>query len=102
MMHTSTVLAILIVAAGFAAQGDGAAHATSFAHLERMAAEHQHDRPAATPAATTEPARPVTGEEITFGEVEGRPARGYLAHPQEQPGKAHGGTAAAPVPLPAL
>jgi carboxymethylenebutenolidase len=69
---------------------------------DTMAAAHRHDRPAATPAATAAPARPVDAEEITFGEAAGKPARGYLARPRETPGKAQGGTAAAPVPLPGI
>ncbi|MBV8200203.1 MAG: dienelactone hydrolase family protein, partial [Acidobacteria bacterium] len=59
-------------------------------------------RPAATPAATAAPARPVNAEEVTYGEAGGRPLRGYLARPQETPGKAQGGTMAAGVPLPGL
>jgi len=104
-MSATTVLAILTISCGL---GVAAAHATDLsdlsdlADLERMAAEHQHDRPAATPAATTAPAQPVTAEEVDFGEVQGRPVRGYLARPQERPGKAQGGTAVAPVPLPAI
>jgi len=105
-MHTATVLAILILGTGVGTLGSGAAHAAAdpaeLEALERMAAAHQHDHPAATPAATTEPARPVTAEEVGFGQVEGQPVRGYLAQPQERPGKAQGGTAVAPAPLPAI
>ena len=67
-----------------------------------MAAAHQYDHPAATPAATAAPAQPVNGEEVVFGEVQGQPARGYLARPAEHVGKPSGGTAMAPVPLPAI
>jgi carboxymethylenebutenolidase len=52
-------------------------------HRERMAQEHKHDKPAASPAAMAEPAQPVTAEEVTYGEVGGRPVRGYLARPQK-------------------
>lgn len=54
--------------------------------MKRMAAEHQHDKPTATPAATAEPARPVTAEEVTYGEAGGKPVRGYLARPKDAQG----------------
>lgn len=54
--------------------------------MKRMAAEHQHDKPTATPAATAEPARPVTAEEVTYGEAGGKPVRGYLARPKDATG----------------
>jgi carboxymethylenebutenolidase len=50
--------------------------------MQRMAQEHQHDKPAATQAALQEPAEPVTAEEVTYGEVGGKPVRGYLARPK--------------------
>lgn len=52
----------------------------------RMAAQHQHDKPVATPAATTEPAQAVTAEEVTYGEVGDKPIRGYLAKPKAATG----------------
>jgi len=61
---------------------DQAAQMAAPDQAAQMAAEHQHDHPAATPAATAAPAQPVTGEEVDFGEVQGRQARGYLARPQ--------------------
>ena len=54
--------------------------------LAAMAAQHQHDKPAATPAATAEPAQEVTAEEVTYGEVGGNPVRGYLARPKAATG----------------
>jgi len=51
-------------------------------HLHDMAAAHKGDRPDATPAATTPPARPVTGEAVAYGEAGGRPITGFLARPQ--------------------
>jgi hypothetical protein len=50
--------------------------------MERMAEQHQHDKPTATAAATTPPAQEVTGEEVVYGQVGGKPVRGYLAHPK--------------------
>jgi carboxymethylenebutenolidase len=58
--------------------------------MKRMAQEHQHDKPTATPAATAEPAQPVTAEEVTYGEVGGKPVRGYLARPKNAKGKLPG------------
>lgn len=62
------------------------AHAGEEEDMKRMAQEHQHDKPAATPAATAEPARPVTAEEVTYGEAGGKPLRGYLARPKDAQG----------------
>jgi carboxymethylenebutenolidase len=47
-----------------------------------MAQEHQHDKPAATQAATTEPAQPVEAQEVTYAEIGGKPVKGYLARPK--------------------
>ena len=55
--------------------------------LERMAAQHQHDKPVASPATMPEPAQPVTGEEVTYGEVAGHPVKGYLAKPKSVRGQ---------------
>src|SRR5260370_7282811 len=63
----------------------GAGNVASLSDADRMAAVHQHDRPAATPAATAAPAQPVSAEEAAFGDVKGQPARGYLAPPQTPP-----------------
>ncbi len=104
-MSPTTALAIVTFTLGLAAAS--AAQAADLSdldqqHLAQMAAEHQHDRPAATPAATAAPARPVNAQEVVFGELAGKPLRGYLAEPVASPGKATGGTAPAPVPLPGL
>ncbi|HEY7215290.1 MAG TPA: dienelactone hydrolase family protein [Thermoanaerobaculia bacterium] len=50
--------------------------------MDRMAQEHQHDKPAATQAAKEEPAQPVNAEDVTYGEVGGKPLHGYLARPR--------------------
>jgi carboxymethylenebutenolidase len=57
------------------------ARADEQSDLQRMAQEHQHDKPVATPSAMQEPAQPVTGEEVTYGEVGGKPVHGYMARP---------------------
>lgn len=51
------------------------------ADMDRMAQEHQHDKPVASEAATTPPAQEVTGEEVVYAEVGGKPVRGFLAKP---------------------
>jgi carboxymethylenebutenolidase len=99
-----------------------AAATPNLSDLDRMAAEHQHDQPTATPAATTPPSQPVTSEEVIFGSVYGKPARGFLVRPTPAPrpaappgtvpaappggapaaGGAAAGAAAAGAPLPAV
>jgi carboxymethylenebutenolidase len=75
------LLALLLVPAMVHADtADG--HSGEKATLERMAQEHQHDKPAPTQAAMQEPARPVDAEEVTYGEVNGKPLRGYAARPK--------------------
>jgi carboxymethylenebutenolidase len=107
-MSRTIVLAILSVSLGLVALGAralgarasenqaaktsdaaGAGNVASLSDADRMAAQHQHDRPAATPAATAAPAQPVTAEEVVIGEVQGQAARGYLARPQAPPAGAH-------------
>jgi carboxymethylenebutenolidase len=56
------------------------------ADMQRMAQEHQHDKPTPSPAAMQEPARPVTAEEVTYGEAGGKPLHGYVARPQAAQG----------------
>ena len=54
--------------------------------MRRMAQEHQHDKPTPSPAAMQEPAQPVTGEEVTYGEAGGKPLHGYAARPKSAQG----------------
>ncbi len=56
------------------------------ADMQRMAQEHQHDKPTPSPAAMQEPARPVTAEEVTYGEAGGKPLHGYVARPKAAQG----------------
>jgi carboxymethylenebutenolidase len=63
-----------------------AARADEKADAARMAQEHQHDKPVATQAAMQEPARPVSAEEVTYGNVGGKPVHGYLARPKDAKG----------------
>src|ERR1700760_557244 len=44
--------------------------------MQRMAQEHQHDKPSASPAAMEQPAQPVDAEEGTYGEAGGKPLPG--------------------------
>jgi len=63
-----------------------AVHADEKADMQRMAQEHQHDKPTPSPAAMQEPAQPVTGAEVTYGEAGGKPLRGYVARPKSAQG----------------
>jgi carboxymethylenebutenolidase len=63
------------------------AHAGDDDFEARMAREHAHDSPAATPAATTPPAAEVASETVTYATVEGKAVHGFLARPA---GKAAG------------
>lgn len=54
--------------------------------MRRMAQEHQHDKPAASPAAMEQPAQPVDAGEVTYGEVGGKPLHGYAARPKSAKG----------------
>ncbi len=46
-----------------------------------MARLHAADAPQASPAATAEPAREVTAEEVAYATIDGAPVTGYLARP---------------------
>jgi carboxymethylenebutenolidase len=65
-------------------------HLDEKADLQRMAQEHQHDKPAATQAALQEPSQPVTGEEVTYGEAGGNTLHGYAARPKGAQGSLPG------------
>ena len=66
------------------------ARADERSDMQRIAQEHQHDKPAATPAAMQEPSQPVTGEEVTYGEAGGKTLRGYAARPRNAQGSLPG------------
>lgn len=75
-LPTPILLTLLLLPAACRAQDEAAS----------MAQEHQHDTPAASPVATTPPAQPVAGEDVAYGNVGGKPVRGYLAKPKAAPG----------------
>jgi carboxymethylenebutenolidase len=54
--------------------------------MEKMAQEHQHDKPVATAAATTAPAQEVTGQDVVYATVAGKPVKGFLAKPKNAKG----------------
>ena len=54
--------------------------------LERMAQEHKHDHPTPTAAATMPPAQEVTGQEVVYAHVAGKPVKGFLARPKSAKG----------------
>jgi carboxymethylenebutenolidase len=59
------------------AGGDGDGDIT-----ERMAREHEGDKPVASGAAEMTPARPVAGQEVVYGKVDGAEVKGYLSMPE--------------------
>jgi carboxymethylenebutenolidase len=59
-----------------------AVSADDAATLARTAEAHAHDTPVATPAATTAPRVAVTGADVVYATVGGRPVTGYLARPK--------------------
>ena len=79
-IRITVALCVVLVATAAAAQQS---------YPDRMAHEHHGDTPVATAQTSLEPARPVTGEEVRYATVDGKPVRGYLARPRE---------AAAPLP----
>jgi len=72
------VLAVLFVLSLSPARAD---------ETSAMAEQHKHDKPTATPAATTAPAQAVTGEDVVYATVGCQPVHGYLAHPAKAPAK---------------
>ena len=100
-MSRTIVLAALVLCLGLAAATVRATAAADLSDLDKMAAEHQHDKPSATPAATAAPAQPVTADMVTIGDTAGT-LRGYLAQPAVAPGKPATGAGPAPAPLPGI
>lgn len=52
-------------------------------YSQRMMHSHQSDRPLPSPAIAQAPTVAVTGEDVTYGTVEGQPIAGYLARPTD-------------------
>lgn len=67
--------AVLLLAACAGGRGAG-----DTAHLDAMSREHAGHTPEAN-ASVQEPRQAVTGEDVTYGIVGGKPARGYLVRP---------------------
>ncbi|HEX4951913.1 MAG TPA: dienelactone hydrolase family protein [Thermoanaerobaculia bacterium] len=59
-------------------------------HLDRMAQEHRHDAPTASPAATMAPRGAVEDSRVAYATVEGKPITGFLARPKGAPAGAPG------------
>ena len=70
------VLALALCCGGAQA---GAAEARQQA--DAMAAMHHDDAPVASPAALTPPAGAVEGQEVSYGNVGGKPLKGYFVKP---------------------
>lgn len=54
-------------------------------HVDAMSREHAEHTPVANAASLAEPGQDVVAEEVVYGTVNGRPVRGYLAHPVDAP-----------------
>jgi carboxymethylenebutenolidase len=76
-----TILALSLAPAAIWADEKSATDSTA-----AMAEQHKHDKPTATAAATAGPAQAVTGEEVVYATVGGKPVRGYLARPKASKG----------------
>lgn len=74
-----STVSLLLLAACAGGSSRGASPADS-AHLDAMSREHANHTPAPN-ASVQEPRQPVTGEEVMYGTVAGKPARGYYARP---------------------
>ncbi len=79
-MRTFIAIALILLLPACGQAGD------ENSDLDRMAQEHKHDKPVASQAATTPPAQEVTGEEVVYAEVGGKPVRGFLAKPKAAQG----------------
>lgn len=76
MNHTVRSLALVAAfAAPLAAQTPSTDYATA------MHAAHGKERPTATPMASIAPRAAVVGSEVTYGTIDGRPLKGYMARP---------------------
>ncbi len=83
-MKTTRALSSVWVWFALAAAGCGTPDAPpAEAIVAATAAEHQHDAPTATPAATAEPRVPVLEQELAYGEGARSNLVGYLAMPQD-------------------
>lgn len=74
------VLSLMLLAT--VGSGHGATSGDDQALLARTADAHAHDAPVATPAATTAPRVPVTGSDVVYATVDGKPVTGYLVRPK--------------------
>ncbi len=72
----------------FPLAGHAAMTADDQALMARTAEAHEHDVPVATPAATTPPAMPVSGRNVTYGAPDGTTFTGYLVRPDRPAGAA--------------
>ncbi|HWP94725.1 MAG TPA: dienelactone hydrolase family protein [Gammaproteobacteria bacterium] len=59
---------------------------TDQAYVDAMTEQHAADAPVASPAAEIPPAVEIASQEVTYGNLDGRELKGYLAYPAE----AHG------------
>jgi len=81
MRKLTLSLALAVLALSLAPAAIWADERNAMDPTAAMAEQHKHDKPSATAAATAAPAQEVTGEEVVYATVGGKPVRGYLARP---------------------
>ncbi len=69
------------IATCIALSGAVTAQESDKTHAERMAKEHQHDAPTASPAIGGQPSGPIEQQTVVYANVDGQEVRGYLARP---------------------
>ena len=84
--------ALILPGCAPAGDGEGAENAAPAGGdgLDATAREHAGDRPEASGAARTEPAAPVTTEEVAYATLDGDEVTGYFARPEDDEGPVPG------------
>jgi carboxymethylenebutenolidase len=83
-----SMLALTVATLGVASMAQAQARTTDYAQAMRRA--HAHDAPVASPAALIPPQGEVIAEEVTYGTVNGKAIKGWLARPAKGPKNAPG------------
>ncbi len=81
-LRRGVFVAGLVAILGCGGGNEGAGDPAGEEYLGRMAVEHAEDSPVSSGAAETEPAAAVTGEQVSYATIGGKPVTGYLARPE--------------------
>lgn len=71
----------VLLALALCACGQKTGNESGATYADKMAKEHQHDQPVASPAAQAAPAANVASETVRYATVNGKAVQGYLAYP---------------------